>query len=163
MLCSLPVEEFENLTSPVFETENLLIDAPYDVSELAKTHDATFTIDMEIADVTGFELRLSNKSGLELSLVYDNERNQFTVDRSKSGDVSFHPEFGNQIIAPRFSTDTFMKLKLVVDVTSMEVFADDGSTVFTVIFFPDTPLDHMEIVPKTTLSLSKLRLEDIDL
>ncbi len=161
VLCSLPVKEFEKMTFIVFETQNLKIDAPYNVSDEAKFKNFCYELDMQIEDQDGFKIILSNEISNEVSLAYDKEKNNFTIDRSKSGDLSFHPEFGDEIIAPRIATSSSMNLKLVADVASLEVFADDGSTVLTVIYFPDEVLNTIEIVPDKTLSISKLSLKEI--
>ena len=162
VLCSLPVEEFEKVTSPVFETQNLEIDAPYNVSKAAKSNISTCELNMEIEHLDGFKVILSNELSNQVMPSYDKKENRFLIDRSKSGNVSFHPEFGNEIITPRISTEKSMKLKLVIDVASMEVFADDGSTVLTVVYFPNEALDQIAIVPETTLSVSKLSMRDIE-
>jgi fructan beta-fructosidase len=67
--------------------------------------------------------------------------------------LSFHPEFANIIKAPRFAAADQMSLKLVVDVASIELFADNGTTVMTAIFFPDQVLDQLSILSKTPLSI----------
>jgi fructan beta-fructosidase len=54
-----------------------------------------------------------------------------------------------------------MSLKLVVDVASIELFADNGTTVMTAIFFPDQVLNQLSILSKMPLSIDILEIRDI--
>jgi len=67
---------------------------------------------------------------------YDHKKQVFFIDRSASGLTIFHPEFAGIHIAPRLSNHPSIKVKLVLDKTSVELFADDGLSVMTSIFFP---------------------------
>ena len=42
-------------------------------------------------------------------------------------------------MAPRFTNNEKMNISLLIDVSSVELFADDGLTVMTAIFFPNEP------------------------
>ena len=55
-----------------------------------------------------------------------------------------------------------MKLKFVVDVASVEIFADESSTVMTAIYFPDEMLDQIEILSVSQLSFSSLKFSKLN-
>ena len=48
-----------------------------------------------------------------------------------------------------------MNLSLIIDVSSIELFADNGLTVMTEIFFPDKPFNKMIIHSNDKLVIAK--------
>jgi fructan beta-fructosidase len=46
------------------------------------------------------------------------------------------------------STDEVVKLHLFLDVSSVELFADDGEVVMTELFFPDAIFDQLKLYAK---------------
>lgn len=80
-----------------------------------------------------------------LVIGYTKAANQFYIDRSASGIINFEAGFGKKHIAPRFITDAPINLELVVDRSSIELFADDGLTVMTDLFFPNEPISSIVI------------------
>jgi fructan beta-fructosidase len=83
-----------------------------------------------------FSIIIGNKSNQKMVINYDAKLKEFQIDRSKSGIINFDKGFSGIIKAPRFSTSKWMDIKLVIDKTSVEVFADNGLTVMTAIYFP---------------------------
>jgi fructan beta-fructosidase len=92
-----------------------------------------------------FTLELSNESGDKLLIGYDKEANQYFIDRSNSGKVNFHRDFAKRHSAPRLSSGKNWNLKLVIDDASVELFADDGLSVMTEIFFPNHAFTGLRI------------------
>lgn len=58
------------------------------------------------------------------------------LDRRTSGDVGFHPAFAAVHTAPLPPGDGPVRLEVVVDVSSVEVFVGDGEVVLTDLVFP---------------------------
>jgi sucrose-6-phosphate hydrolase SacC (GH32 family) len=58
------------------------------------------------------------------------------VDRTQSGNVSFHPKFPGVYEAPLTSRKQPVKLHVFVDAGSVEVFVNDGEQVLTAVVFP---------------------------
>jgi len=102
-------------------------------------------IDLSLDTLKEFSIRFSNDAGEELLVGYDKSKNQFYIDRTKSGKVDFHKEFAARHFAPRISTSGKTNLTLIVDVSSIELFADDGLTVMTEIFFPSKPYHEINL------------------
>lgn len=94
-----------------------------------------------------FTMTLSNARGQNVVLGYQLEKNIFSIDRAKSGDVSFSKAFAAPITAPRTGTKDSISFTIVLDVSSMEVFFDDGRTVMTCLFFPDERFDRVVFRP----------------
>ena len=136
VVSSTLVPEFDMLEKKQYKIPEFQIQGQFDLSEEIEFQNATFEMDITLTATADFEIVLSNKLENELSVKYERANSRFIIDRSKTGDISFHPEFGALILAPRIAKTEQMNLKLVVDVASIELFADDGTTVMTAIFFP---------------------------
>lgn len=100
---------------------------------------------IESSTKKSFSFVLSNDEGEQLVIGFDREKNEYYIDRSKAGISSFNKDFAAVHTAPRFSISTLVKLNLVIDVSSVELFADDGLTVMTEIFFPSKPYSKFYI------------------
>jgi len=95
-----------------------------------------------------FAIHFANNMGQELVVGYDQSANQYYIDRSRSGKVDFHPGFGARYTAPRISTDKTITLTIVMDASSVELFADNGLTVMTAVFFAEQPLKMTSVPAK---------------
>jgi fructan beta-fructosidase len=84
-----------------------------------------------------FGIKLANSKGEMLLIGFDNATNQFYIDRTNAGKNDFSDNFKGKHFAPRFSKLNTLKLHIIFDRSSVEVFADDGLTVMTDIFFPN--------------------------
>jgi fructan beta-fructosidase len=67
------------------------------------------------------------------------------MDRTKSGMTNFHPNFAAKHYAPRFTSSAKMNLDIIIDKASIELFADNGLTVMTELFFSTKPYTTIEI------------------
>ena len=92
-----------------------------------------------------FALVLSNDMKEELVVGYDKQLNQYFINRSKSGKTNFQKDFASKSVAPRFTDKAKMTISLIIDVSSVELFADDGLTVMTSLFFPEKPYSDIKI------------------
>ncbi|MCH1518708.1 MAG: glycoside hydrolase family 32 protein [Flavobacteriaceae bacterium] len=89
--------------------------------------------------------RLSNHLGEVLEFGFDANTNQFYVDRTAAGRKDFSEKFAHRVsFAPRISNDKTIKGIMLLDKTSIELFWDNGTTIFTEIFFPNAPFTQME-------------------
>jgi fructan beta-fructosidase len=86
-----------------------------------------------------FSITLSNKNGERLVIGYDKVKDQYFIDRTKSGKTDFSNNFSRIAFAPRLAKMASSTMLLLVDRSSVEVFADGGKTVMTSIFFPIAP------------------------
>lgn len=79
----------------------------------------------------------SNGADQFTSVGYDAEKKTVFIDRTKSGNVQFHAAFAGRHEAPLQLRDGKIKLRILVDRTSVEVFANDGEAALTDLIFPD--------------------------
>ena len=103
------------------------------------------TIEAQPQADTVFGLELSNALGERYRLGFDSASNTYFSDRSEAGDHTFSDQFARVHRAPREQHGGPIRLRLVLDVASVELFADDGLTVLTDTFFPSQPFDRITL------------------
>lgn len=94
----------------------------------------------------GFKLRMGNDN--ETIVGYDTAAGQLFIDRTRSGLLEFHPQFGCRHSVPLHAGNGRVKLQIWVDRSSVELFANDGETVLTDLIFPLTGSDGIELYAK---------------
>jgi fructan beta-fructosidase len=70
------------------------------------------------------------------AVVYDTSNQELTVDRTRSGNTEFHPLFASVDSCPVNLRDGTLTLEIVLDHSSIEVFAQDGEAAITDLIFP---------------------------
>jgi fructan beta-fructosidase len=92
----------------------------------------------EFAVGTATELGLKVRTGRDEETVIgiDPRVGQLFVDRTRSGEVGFHPEFSGRHTAPLRVNNGHVRLHVLVDWSSVEVFAGAGESVITDQIFP---------------------------
>jgi len=144
-VASTPVSEMVFIESSAIIGNNISLSTPYDLSEKTGDIQFPFLINLSTNDTKDFSIIVSNENGEELVIGYDQVGNRYFIDRSKSGKTGFHKDFAGKHTAPRFATGAGIHLTLLVDVSSVELFADDGLTVMTEIFFPNRPYGKITV------------------
>jgi levanase/fructan beta-fructosidase len=74
---------------------------------------------------------------------YDGVKQTFTMDRTKSGDVSFSPDFPCVTEAPTYGT--IKQLRIFIDRCSIEAFDADGKVAMTNLVFPTAPYTNLKV------------------
>lgn len=72
----------------------------------------------------------------KLEIGYDHAKQTIYMDRSRAGDVSFSPKFPARTEAPLPLTSRILKLRVIIDHNSVEMFADNGRVTMTNLYFP---------------------------
>ncbi|AHF16947.1 glycoside hydrolase family 32 protein [Niabella soli] len=157
-ITSLPVKEFEKTLQPIQQLSNVMIKNNLDLAQVAK---GTFQLDLGGLPPVDFTIELSNTKGDKLEIGFDKKANRYFIDRTHAGATDFSQVFAGKHVAPRLSTSRSVNLKLAVDVASAELFADNGLTVMTSIFFPREPLRNIRIQSENALLIKQLKLSAI--
>ncbi len=96
------------------------------------------------------EIVLSNMKGEQVVMSYDAAKQTFSMDRTKSGDVSFSEVFPSVTVAPTYGT--IKQLRLFIDRCSIEAFDADGKMSMTNLVFPSEPYNNIKVKGgKTTI------------
>ena len=89
------------------------------------------------------EIILSNTKDEEVVMRYDATKQTFTMDRTKSGDVSFSEAFPCETTAPTYGQ--IKQLRIFVDRCSIEAFDADGKMAMTNLVFPSEPYNTIKV------------------
>ncbi|HEX4671159.1 MAG TPA: GH32 C-terminal domain-containing protein [Solirubrobacteraceae bacterium] len=93
--------------------------------------------DLRAGSATRFGLNVRVGAGQFTQIGYDTTTHEVYIDRTNSGDVSFDPTFSGVQTAPLALHHGQLRLRILVDASSVEVFADRGEVVLTDQIFPD--------------------------
>ncbi|HEX5654860.1 MAG TPA: glycoside hydrolase family 32 protein [Chitinophagaceae bacterium] len=151
-LSSEVVPEFAKMQAKPLVVQNLSVDKNVDLAAKTAKLSLPCRINLELEKLNDFSLILSNDLGEELRVGFDKGQNQYYIDRSRSGKIGFQKDFAARHYAPRLTTHTKMQVSLYIDASSIELFADEGLTVMTEIFFPNKPFSqfHLQTPGKTS-------------
>ena len=89
-----------------------------------------------MSEAAPFTLQLTTGPGESTSLLVDPTARRIALDRTRSGQVTFHKDFPGVHTAPIRVANGQLQLRLLIDAASLELFAQDGETVMTEIVFP---------------------------
>lgn len=163
LLTSLPVKELYTAAGDEKLIQNLSIQGITDLTEKLGPVKLPYILQIDLAQAADFNLSLSNSNNEALVMGYEKSANQFFIDRSKAGVSAFHQQFAAKHTAPRLSKANGLSLTLVVDVASVELFADGGLTAMTSIFFTQHGYDKITIQSDQGNTLLKCGMRNIDI
>ncbi|MCA0755984.1 GH32 C-terminal domain-containing protein [Paenibacillus sp. N4] len=104
---------------------------------------AEFAADTATASSFGFNVHAGGSR--KTAVGYDAAEGKLFVDRTRSGNIGFNAKFGEARHEAEYTAGGTLKLHLLVDKTSVELFADDGSAVFTDLLFPEEGSNKLEL------------------
>jgi fructan beta-fructosidase len=107
--------------------------------------DASMALIEGSIEANDLEFNFTNSLKQQVTIRFDADKKQFYIDRGNAGNNDFSKEFRSKNYSPRISTSDTIKFTIVTDVSSVEVFFDDGLSVMTSIYFPDKELTDFNI------------------
>ena len=157
VLSSKPVKELNNLMKGTVVLKDIKAKNKYDLGIKAGKITGLFQLELSGLPLDDFSIVMANDEGDELVIGYDKTNNQYYIDRSQSGKKDFEPGFAKRHTAPRIAVNKAIKLKLIADVASVEIFADDGLTTMTDIFFPRSLISRIYLKSAKGISIKELK------
>lgn len=159
-VASEPVAELTTIRSKPVTLQNIAVKNSFDVASKAGKVSLPARVDLNLEQLNDFSVILSNDAGEEVVIGYDKKQEQYFIDRTKSGKTDFHPDFARRHVAPRLTSSGKLDCSLVIDVSSVELFADGGLTVMTSTFFPTEPFKHIRIQSPGNIRVKKLTISN---
>jgi sucrose-6-phosphate hydrolase SacC (GH32 family) len=89
-------------------------------------------------------LRILKGSSDETVIGFNPATSRVFLDRTRSGDTSFHKSFAGSYEAPVSPRQGRVQLRLFVDACSVEVFCNEGERVLTALVFPSDDARQIE-------------------
>lgn len=105
-----------------------------------------------------FSLTFSNNLLEKIVVGFDKKSINYFIDRRQTGKVDFEKDFAERHTAPRLSDNDQSDLILIVDNSSIELFADKGLSVMTEIFFPNQIYSTVQIQSPANFTIKSLQL-----
>jgi fructan beta-fructosidase len=130
----------QNLPATVVSGEKVIAPNSSGQTEL----DLLFTLSEE-TPANSIGLSLANAKGEKVFLGYDVKQKQYFVDRRQAGIVDFAAEFPGRHTAPAQEASQQIRMRLYLDHNSVELFAEEGRTVMTELFFPTELLTQLSV------------------
>lgn len=140
-LAQSPIKELQSLRSQLYYTANKEV-SPSSQNLLKGVTSGAYEIEAEVeipagsqASEFGFNVRVG---GSQKTVVgYSPSESQIFVDRAASGLTDFSSLFSTRHEAPMQMENKRVKLRILVDESSVEVFGNNGKVVFSDVIFPD--------------------------
>jgi sucrose-6-phosphate hydrolase SacC (GH32 family) len=146
-LVQSPVRELRRLrTGPAYELEDRTV--PTGTWPLTgrgasgKALEINAEFKLRNADRFGLKVRAGDNE--ETVIGYDAAAGELYVDRTRSGNVGFNPNFPGVQRAPLAARNGKVRLRILVDWSSVEVFTREGHRVITDQIFPNASSDGIE-------------------
>ncbi|MEK8212025.1 PfkB family carbohydrate kinase [Paenibacillus sp. FSL L8-0463] len=145
VLTQMPVQEVEQLRKESHSWSDVAVTP--EVSFIHKTNEDLLEIEANIDIRSGDEVHIQLKSSGQTATIigYDPVREWLFIDRSKSGLTDFNPSFACKHGARVVPENGGIKLRIWLDRSAVEVFANDGLVALTDQIFPDDPIDNVWI------------------
>lgn len=151
-IASEPVREFANLRT---KSDTVYINKQKFTGEKEITTpgialmQSELILDFNLSDhnVDSLGIILGNNVHERIVIGYSTVQKQFYFDRSAAGNSGFSKEFAGISTAP-YSAGTSIKMHLLVDASSVELFVDDGKLVMTNLVFPTEKFTKLKLFSK---------------
>lgn len=166
-LTQRPVQEFYNLIdkkrkTSIKSTKKLCANQMVDVTPKFKTHSMLllkYAFDISNARSGKIGIQFGNDLGEFLPFYYNIDINTYEMNRNQSGDSSFNSGFADTTATGlRISNCKTLSGRIILDVASIEVFADKGLNTFSALFFPTKPYEKITLTYQSEDSTSSVKV-----
>jgi fructan beta-fructosidase len=138
---STPIEEIQLLREEKLNLDAATIDGNMDFTNTINPLVAEMILEFDLLEIdsvnTEFGIELFNSDGEKMIIGYNMQSKTFYTDRSNAGKSGFSEHFAGMHTTPFELRDNQLKMHLLIDVASVELFANNGEVVMTEIFFPN--------------------------
>jgi fructan beta-fructosidase len=156
-LNAMPVRELDRqMMGKPQVLRDIAVDTMTDISDKLRLAGAQYKLELHADTLQDFFITFSNEQGQQMVVGYQMASGNWWVDRTLSGRVDFNKEFPKKFFAPRLATGRELDLTIVMDASSLELFADKGLTVMTSVFFPDRPLIRLHFGSREPWKIQRL-------
>ncbi|HEY6977939.1 MAG TPA: glycoside hydrolase family 32 protein [Chitinophagaceae bacterium] len=155
-LTSEPVKELSKIELKPKTFQDIIVNKSFDLAAKTGQVELPCRLDLSVEKPTDFSVVISNEAGEQIVIGYNKEQNQYFIDRTRSGKTDFQKDFAGRHVAPRFASNDVINISLILDVSSVELFADDGLSVMTEIFFPSKQYNQINFQSSGDVSIKRL-------
>ncbi|WP_342562922.1 GH32 C-terminal domain-containing protein [Paenibacillus sp. FSL R7-0345] len=151
-LAQSPVKELESLRSPLYSVSGKSV-SPSSQNLLKGITAGAYELEAEVeipagSSVSEFGFNVREGEGVKTVVGYKPGGSTVFVDRSLSGVTDFSSLFSTRHEAQALAENGRIKLRILVDEASIEVFVNGGKAVFSDVIFPDPASRGMSFYTK---------------
>lgn len=170
-LTSNPVRETEKLYRNKVDLKKLKISGIQSISNKIPFPKApieiTLTFDLTNKTKMGFPnkygITLKNSKGEYYTVSYDNIDRCFYADRTHATGENFSSSFPSLHYAPYIIREPAVTWRMIIDVSSVELFAADGKVVVTDLVFPSVIFDEIGLFAENgQIEVSKVTVRELN-
>jgi sucrose-6-phosphate hydrolase SacC (GH32 family) len=155
------VPEVLNAAKEVASFRELIVKNSVDLSAKVPVRVALSIVEGTV-EPKDFKLILSNAQGERFETGYDAKTKTFFSDRSHAGKKDFSSGFNGLQESARYIDEGSIRFTIVADVSSVEVFYDDGLNVFTSNVFPNEDYTKLSISANDKVKFSDVRVRQVN-
>ncbi|WP_374951596.1 glycoside hydrolase family 32 protein [Mucilaginibacter sp.] len=156
-LASNPVKELKNISAKTIKLDEKQLAGSNNIFSVIKQNLTQYKLKFRTDNLTGYAVTLANESGEKLILGFDKENNRYYLNRTNAGRNDFSKVFTGVAYAPRVDITPASDVELIVDASSIEMFADGGLSNLTGVFFPKKPFTRLSV------STNGMELKDVEI
>lgn len=148
-LRSSPIPEYKKLRKDSTVLDDLAISGRKTIRENIGSHDPMeIILESKITEGSVFGIRLKNDFGEDYVFKYDDWQKHFMGDRTKAGTHPRHhtKNYNDLSRMPYMAKNRQLKLHIFWDVSTFEVFVDNGREAFSQLLYPREPFSTIELL-----------------
>ena len=144
-LIQQPIEDLEQLRGPLYHVTDIdIATANAQLAALKIKIAQEIRVEFAVDTAVEFGLKLCTGESEETIIGYDAQAQALFLDRQKSGDNAFSDRFAGVHRAHLRVEEGKIRMRIFVDSCSLEVFANEGITVMSDLFFPHSENARLE-------------------
>ncbi len=150
-LRTMPIDEYKKLRTDSMKMEDFVVAGRKNILENIGSHEPMeIILEATLDEGATFGIRLKNDFGEDYVFHYDNWHEHFMGDRTKAGTVPRHytKNYNDLSRMPYKLDGQRLKLRIYWDVSTFEVFVDEGKEAFSQLFYPREPFTTLELFAK---------------
>lgn len=163
-LVQVPVPELRKLGKKLLNLESRTLapgPAGFKLPFRGEAYDLELMLTLDTAK--SFNINVLQSDSERTILRYDVARQELTLDRTKSGNVAFNPLFASTLETAKVPLEKGkLQLRVLVDKSVVEVFAQGGKTTITDLVFPRQHAGRISLMAEGgSVQINGLRLTDL--
>jgi fructan beta-fructosidase len=157
------VSEFDSIRKRSEKHQDLSVESDLPVLFNILSPLMEVTVEFENDNASSFGIEIQGAENEKTVICYDSGRNVLRVDRTNSGDNSFSESFATVQEAALQLDRGKLKLQIIMDASSAEIFANDGKAAFTSLIFPAKPYNKIQLYSNEgKVKVNSLVLTELD-
>jgi fructan beta-fructosidase len=145
IVSSLPISEYNGLINNTLDIKPQIIDSVF-MFDNNQVFPAVVELEIKNINAETIKIEIFNETNEKVIIGYNLKNNNFFIDNTANGWNNDKKEFAKISYGPHKLNNENLKIKLIIDKASVELFAQDGALVMTNQFFPKTDFNKIKIV-----------------